>query len=360
MGIIHNTILITGGAGFIGCRLAQELGTSRGKIIAVDNLHPQIHPERKRPEELPEHVELVIGDVCSPEFWDCFLHYNCPKVVIHLAAETGTGQSLSESTRHGQVNVVGTTQMLDAFRRASKIPKHILLSSSRAVYGEGAWRGADSEIYYPESRNRTQLEKAQWDFANVVGTKGEPLPHRAGVTPPRPSSIYAATKLAQEHIIQTWAAAMKMPTTILRLQNVYGPGQSPFNPYTGIITLFLRIARVGNRIEVYEDGQIGRDFIFIDDVVKVFVAAIDNPPGQYRILDVGTGTATTLEKAAYQIAAIYKAPLPWISGNFRDGDVRWAVASIEELVRELHVSPQISFEQGTRQLGEWLEARCIT
>jgi dTDP-L-rhamnose 4-epimerase len=350
-------ILVTGGAGFIGCRLAQMLGNSRGRIIAVDNLHPQIHPERVRPEELPEHVELVVGDVCSQEFWDCFLHYTKPKIVIHLAAETGTGQSLSESTRHAQVNVVGTTQMLDAFRRASHVPKHILLSSSRAVYGEGAWRGANGEIRYPGSRTRVQLEKAQWDFSDLIGPMGQPLPHRAGVTQPQPSSVYAATKLAQEHIIQAWAAAMKTPMTILRLQNVYGPGQSPFNPYTGIVTLFLRMARAGERIEVYEDGQIGRDFIFIDDVIHAFSSAIDNPPKQYRCLDVGSGVATTIEQAARKIAAFYHAPDPWISGKFRDGDVRWAVASTEALKCELQACPHVSFEEGTRRLGAWLEKK---
>jgi dTDP-L-rhamnose 4-epimerase len=178
------------------------------------------------------------------------------------------------------------------------------------------------------------------------------------VTFPNPSSIYGATKLAQEHVIRAWAAAMEVPATVLRFQNVYGPGQSPFNPYTGIINLFHRIAYSGGAIEVYEDGQIGRDFVFIDDVVDAICAAIDRPPSGLRLLDVGSGVPTTIADAARHIAALHGAPEPVICGKFRDGDVRWAVADVDDLEAQLAVRAQTDFlSAGAEKVGDWLVAK---
>jgi dTDP-L-rhamnose 4-epimerase len=352
---MQETMIITGGAGFIGCATAARLGW-HGKIVAVDNLHPQVHVTRDRPAALPERVELIVGDVCDSSLWDDVLAEYTPSVVLHFAAETGTAQSLTESNRHASVNVVGTTQMLDAFTRAGALPSHIVLSSSRAVYGEGAWRNATGTVFYPPLRSHEILEREGWDVL-VEGEIAVPMPHRASEIFPNPASIYGATKLAQEHVIKAWAAAMKVPATILRFQNVYGPGQSPFNPYTGIINLFHRIAYNGGAIEVYEDGQIGRDFVFIDDVADAVCAAVTRPPEGLRLLDVGSGSPTTILDAARHIAALHGSPEPVICGKFRDGDVRWAVANVDDLEAQLGVRAQTEFlSTGAKLVGEWLIA----
>lgn len=353
----QDCILITGGAGFIGCRLSSLLQSFDLPIVAIDNLHPQVHPKQIRPELLPDFVNLLVMDVCDDDAWKQALSKWKPRILVHLAAETGTGQSLTESSRHAMVNVVGTTKMLDAFLAASCLPDHVLLSSSRAVYGEGAWRDADGEICYPGIRTAQALEAGQWNFTDQRAREMSPLPHRAGVTAPNPTSVYGATKLAQEHVLGAWCSAMGVPLSILRFQNVYGPGQSPFNAYTGIINLFYRQAYSKASINVYEDGAIGRDFIFIDDVARACKAALDRPPRTNRLLDVGTGQPTTILDAALKIAELNKAPEPTISGRFRPGDVRWAVAETGDLEQQLGVSASISFEEGIQLVGDWLVSK---
>jgi len=352
---MEKVIIITGGAGFIGSALARRLGSNGLPIVAVDILHPQIHPEQKRPDELPSFVTLHVGDVTQSATWDEVLMRWEPEIVIHLAAETGTGQSLTEATRHADVNVVGTTTMLDAFSRRGIRPKHLVLASSRAVYGEGAWCDEHGSVFYPAPRSHRILAARKWDPLPPCGIgRVTALPHSAARVFPAPTSVYGATKLAQEHILTAWCGAMQIPLSILRLQNVYGPGQSPFNAYTGIITLFIRLARKGHRLEIYEDGKIGRDFVFIDDVISALVAGISSPPIERRTLDVGSGVATTIFEAGSTVASQHKAPAPEICGKFRDGDVRWAVADPGPLAEQLNVKAQVSFEEGARRVADWL------
>jgi dTDP-L-rhamnose 4-epimerase len=353
----NSGVLITGGAGFIGCEMSKALRESFGRVVAFDNLHPQIHPSCERPDALPAHVELKIADVRDAASWAELFQDFRPSIVIHLAAETGTGQSLVESTRHASVNVVGTAEMLDAFSNIGFKPDHILLASSRAVYGEGAWTSNDKHAFYPLRRSNAQLSSGAWGFENAQGKSASPLAHRAASVMPNPSSIYGATKLAQENILSAWTSAMGVPLSILRFQNVYGPGQSPFNAYTGIITLFHRQAHAGKTIEVYEDGNIGRDFVLVSDVVDVCIAALKRIPTGVRILDVGMGKVTTILEAAKIVARIHNAPEPKICGKFRDGDIRWAVSDMQDTTAELGVTPRIDFEKGCRMVGEWLVER---
>lgn len=346
-------ILITGGAGFIGCALSGLLAGKGHRIIAFDNLHPQIHSERARPEALHPEVELVVGDVSDALAWDGLLGEFKPTIVYHLAAETGTGQSLLEATRHGNVNVVGTTQMTDAFSRHKISPRRMILTSSRAVYGEGAWCAADGSVFYPGIRTHEMLAERRWQPRAPDGGPSSPLAHRAEVVFPRPTSIYGATKLAQEHVLDAWCSAMNVELRILRLQNVYGAGQSPINPYTGIITLFHRLARSGKSIPVYEDGEIVRDFIYIDDVGSALLEASESKSYSGPV-DVGTGRRVSILQAARTIAALHGAPDPHITGQFRDGDVRSAVADVAELAKFVDVDTLIPFERGAELVGRWL------
>jgi dTDP-L-rhamnose 4-epimerase len=350
-----SSVLITGGAGFIGSALARRLVKAGYDVAVMDALHPQVHAKGTA-IDLPSSVRLFTGDVTHAPDCDAVLRLFQPAQIVHLAAETGTAQSLSEATRHSSVNVVGTTQLLDALGRAALVPDQFVLASSRAVYGEGPWQYG-SQIFYPQPRSHAQLRAGNWDPQGPTNDPAVPLPSCAGRTEPRPANIYAATKLAQEHILAAWTAAHDTKLSVLRLQNVYGPGQSLTNSYTGIVALFARLARAQHTLEVYEDGRIVRDFVYIDDVVEALFAAIERPAAEPRCLDIGSGTPTTIHELARKIAAICDAPEPIVVARFRDGDVRAARCDIEPAKTKLDWLPQWALEDGLRALLDWIGGR---
>ncbi len=351
--LLSTSVLITGGAGFIGTALAHRLVKAGYDVAVMDVLHPQVHAGG-RAIDLPPSVRLFTGDVTHAPDWDAVLRLFQPRQIVHLAAETGTAQSLSEATRHGSVNVVGTTQLLDALSRSTLVPDQLVLASSRAVYGEGAWQ-CGTHIFYPRPRSHAQLLAGIWDPQGPTGEPAVPLPSCAGRTEPRPTNIYAATKLAQEHMLAAWTAAHDANLSVLRLQNVYGPGQSLTNSYTGIVALFARLAREQRPLEVYEDGRIVRDFVFIDDVVDALFATVRRPATEPRCLDIGSGIAITIHELARKIAAICDAPEPAVVPKFRDGDVRAASCNIEPAANELHWRPKWALDDGLHALLEWIE-----
>lgn len=346
------TCIVTGGAGFIGCALSGGLVDRFGRVVVIDKLHPQIHATPVRPAALHSAAGFHRADITDRAVWDDILAVARPDVVVHLAAETGTGQSLTEASRHAYENVVGTAVMLDALSGHNCVPEQILLSSSRAVYGEGAWRRADGSVFYAGQRDRDQLARGEWDFGDA-----EPLPFVAGQTEPRPTSIYGATKLAQENILESWARAFGSKLTICRLQNVYGPGQSLINSYTGILSLFARLAREGKSIPLYEDGRMKRDFVYIDDIASAMLAAIDVAPAGTRRFDVGDGDTATIARVAEIIARYYGAPKPHVSGSYRHGDVRHASCDISPTISALSWTPQWQLERGLGALCHWIGAQ---
>jgi dTDP-L-rhamnose 4-epimerase len=347
-----DTCIVTGGAGFIGCALSAELVKRFGRVVVLDKLHPQIHALPVRPSALNSAVEFHRADVTVSAEWDAILAMTRPRVIVHLAAETGTGQSLTEASRHAHENVVGSAVMLDALSRHNQVPEQIVLPSSRAIYGEGAWQRPGGQRFYPGQRARGQLERGEWDFPAA-----EPLPFVAGDTEPRPTSIYGATKLAQEHILETWTLANGVKLTICRLQNVYGPGQSLINSYTGILTLFARLAREGKSIPLYEDGLMRRDFVYIDDIADALLAAIDIAPSGATRFDVGTGETDTIRHVAEIIARRSGAPEPHVCGAYRHGDVRHASCDISATMRELSWTPQWPVERGLDSLCTWIDGQ---
>ncbi|WP_445166408.1 NAD-dependent epimerase/dehydratase family protein [Mycolicibacterium sp. Dal123E01] len=349
---MSKSVLITGGAGFIGSALARRLVEAGYDVAVMDILHPQVHAEGA-PIDLPSSVRLFTGDVTHAADCDAVLRLCKPAQIVHLAAETGTAQSLSEATRHGSVNVVGTTQLLDALSRRGHVPDQLVLASSRAVYGEGAWQSGD-QIFYPQPRSHAQLVAGLWDPQGPTGDPAVPLASSAIRTEPRPTNIYAATKLAQEHILAAWTAAHDTNLSVLRLQNVYGPGQSLTNSYTGIVALFARLAQEKHALEIYEDGRIVRDFVYIDDVVEALFLAIEGPAAPSRHVDIGSGVPTTIGELAQQLATLCGAPEPVVVGKFRDGDVRAAQCDIEPATTELGWRPKWSLEEGTRALLDWI------
>lgn len=358
------TILITGGAGFIGTALAPLLLRRGSKVVVIDSLHPQVHGEHPTvPAILDGRVGFIEGDVADPSVWDAVLSACVPQTIVHLAAETGTGQSLREAHRHASVNVDGTAVMLDALVRAEKLPEAIVLTSSRAVYGEGRWRDSETGFsFYPLPRTKAQMEAHRWEPLAPSGTPGVVEPHNAHEVEPRPTNVYAATKLAQEHILGAWCAAFDVPLTVLRLQNVYGSGQAPRNPYTGVLTYFARQLVSGERLNIYEGGGIVRDFVHISDVARIVAEGIKRPPStinnvlQVRRLDIGSGGGDTLLNYAKAMAALVPGGTLEITNDFRLGDVRAAFADNRPAREALGYEPQITFAEGAVELLQWVRA----
>jgi dTDP-L-rhamnose 4-epimerase len=345
-------VLVTGGAGFIGSRLVTRLCQEDVDVVVVDILHPQVH-SGGRPTALPDEAKLWPLDVAYGPTWDALFQLFQPDTVVHLAAETGTGQSLLEASRHGTVNVVGTTQLLDALARSGHIPDHVVLSSSRAVYGEGEWE-ADGLRFYPAPRTHVELEARVWDPRSPQGGTVHSLASVAGATRAEPINVYGATKLAQEHIVKAWGSALGSSVSVLRFQNVYGVGQSLTNPYTGVLSLFAQMALRAETLPVYEDGSIIRDFVYVDDVVDALWATLAAPPTTTRLLDIGSGSRTTIFDVASILADRASAPEPVVTGAFRDGDVRAASCDIEAARRELGYEPQWNLADGLEALIEWV------
>ncbi|MCL2467058.1 MAG: NAD-dependent epimerase/dehydratase family protein [Micrococcales bacterium] len=349
---LGGTCVVTGGAGFVGTALSASLADTFEQVVAVDNLLPQIHPQQVRPAGLDPRVELRVADICDPATWDDLLATVHPEVVVHLAAETATGLSLTMASQHTATNVAGTAQMLDALARHQAVPRRVVLASSRAVYGEGAWRGGDGRLVYPAQRTAASLADGQWDYPQM-----EPVAMDASSVEPRPVSVYGVTKLAQENLVTVWARSFGAQPVVLRLQNVYGPGQSPHNPYTGILVLFCRIAAEGRAIPLYEDGQVRRDFVLVDDVVDALHRAVVTDGVVDRPLDIGSGEHQTIATAARLVAERYGAPQPQVTGQFREGDVRHAWAQVTAASDVLGWSARYDLAAGVARLTDWMDTQ---
>jgi dTDP-L-rhamnose 4-epimerase len=349
-------IFITGGAGFIGSRLAVELQRAGSTVVVFDSFHPQAHDGNSDTCSglLAEGVTVVRGDVRDASALKAAIAASDPQIVYHLAAETGTGQSFDLPARYTDVNVLGTAHLIEAIRGSAHSVQRVILAGSRSVYGEGACLGSSGRP--TPAVERVAEDMANGDFAPKDKRGATLIPvatnsdcHVA------PASIYASTKLMQEYMLRQGFWGKGVDVGILRLQNVYGPGQSMNNPYTGVLSIFCRQILEGRTLEIFEDGNIIRDFVFVDDVVAAFVAMGKAERMPSQILDIGQGTATSILQVAQKLLTIlgHDPGRVTITGAFRPGDIRHAVADISQARAALAWTPQFDVDEGLRRLASW-------
>jgi len=352
------TVLISGGAGFIGRKLAIHLANRGDAIRIMDNLSPQIHGEV--PDDLDwlkvSNIELHRGSVTSRADWRRSLTgVDC---VVHLAAETGTGQSMYEVARYDEVNSYGTALLLDSLaEQGSHSVERILLASSRSVYGEGRYHCDSCGLspVYPSSRSASQLKSHLWEHA--CPQCSAPLSAQATkeTDKERPGSIYAATKLAQEHLVRISAESFGLGYATFRFQNVYGEGQSLKNPYTGILSIFSTRIRRQLELPLFEDGLESRDFVHVDDVVRALVKGIDAGRHPNTVFNVGSGIPTSVSEVASELSlALNQSPKLTVTSQYRHGDIRHNFADISKIEKILGVTPQVDLKTGLKRFAEWV------
>lgn len=352
-------VLITGGAGFIGRNVCRKLLLKGCTVKILDNFNPQIHgSDNKLPDDISSSVDLVKADIrdksCLSEAFENI------DTVIHLAAETGTGQSMYEISRYFDVNVQGTANLLDLLQnnKVGSSVRSLILASSRAIYGEGSYTCPAHGLVYPDSRTNASMTSGNFDLNCPYCGHIVSLTDTEETAPFRPMSVYGLTKQVQEQAILMHARTNGLNAFALRYQNVFGPGQSLKNPYTGILAVFSNLARQGQPIDVYEDGQESRDFVYIDDVVEATMRAVMYDKPFVGALNVGTGEAVPVITVAQEINSYFgnKSEIR-ISGAFRLGDIRNNKAAIYRLESVLNFKPSVSFRDGLHKFLAWAETQ---
>ena len=356
-------ILITGGAGFIGSNLALALLKRGHQVTVLDNLSEQIHG--KNPEEtsplylsIKDKVQFIKGTVACRETLREAIANNT--VIVHLAAETGTGQSMYEIQHYTDVNIGATALLLDILTNEKHSVKKVVVASSRAIYGEGKYYNKTKNSFvYPLQRTDEDMQNGDFevkdtqnhsDILELVATTEDSIIH--------PTSVYGITKQVQEQLVMTVCPTIGIAGVAFRYQNVYGPGQSLKNPYTGILSIFSTQIKNGNGINIFEDGKETRDFVFISDVVDATVLGIEKETANNQVFNVGTGVATDVITVATELSKNYGIQVPiTISGNYRLGDIRHNYADISKAKQLLGFEPKVSFQEGLKQFTDWVNTQ---
>jgi len=348
-------ILITGGAGFIGSHLADELLERGYRVRALDNLSEQVHgPRASRPGYLSPEVELVEGDVRDPEAVRKALRD--VDAVFHLAACVGVGQSMYEIERYTSVNNLGTAVLLEAL--IEKPVQRLVVASSMSIYGEGLFRDADGQLVAGVERDRDQLRAHDWEVRDAQGRALIPLP-TPETKAPTLSSVYALSKYDQERLCLMVGRAYNLPTVALRFFNVYGTRQALSNPYTGVLAIFASRLLNGNAPLIFEDGRQMRDFVHVSDVARACRMALEVEGARDQVFNIGSGRQyTVLEIARAMGEALGREGIaPEVTGNYRVGDIRHCFADITLARKGLGYEPAMPFEQGLIGLASWLEGQ---
>ncbi|WP_293892622.1 SDR family NAD(P)-dependent oxidoreductase [Flavobacterium sp.] len=359
---MKSNVLITGGAGFIGSNLALKLINQGYSITVLDNLSEQIHgnPDTSTLyQSIKDKVNFIQGDVRNKEDW--YKALKNQNIIIHLAAETGTGQSMYEVQKYVEVNVNGTALLLDYLVNEKHDVKKVIIASSRAIYGEGKYDCTVHGIVYPAERQEKDLLKSDFEpkcplcnqTVTILATDENSKIH--------PSSVYGITKQNQEQMVLNVCKSIGIPAVAYRYQNVYGPGQSLKNPYTGILSIFSTQIRNGNNINIFEDGKESRDFVFIEDVVDATILGIQREEANDEVFNVGSGIATSVMQVATTLKNFYQADIAInISGNYRLGDIRHNFADLSKIKTKLGFEAQYDFATGVKQFVDWVKSQEVT
>lgn len=356
-------ILITGGAGFIGSNLALKLINKGYSITVLDNLSKQIHGDSPEftsylYQTVKDKVKFIKGSVTDRDDWIKALDGN--EIVVHFAAETGTGQSMYEIHKYVDVNINGTALLLDILANNKHQVKKVIVASSRSIYGEGKYRSQSNGIVYPNHRLAEDMDRGDFsvkypgcnDELELLATDEDSKLH--------PSSVYGITKLNQEQLIMTVCPTLGINAVAFRYQNVYGPGQSLKNPYTGILSIFSTQIRNNNPINIFEDGEESRDFVFIDDVVDATILGIELDSANNNIFNVGTGNSVNVVAVANTLCSSFgiNAQIN-INGSYRLGDIRHNKADLTKIRNLLGFNPAVSFKSGIERFVEWVKRQDI-
>ncbi|NQX40298.1 dTDP-L-rhamnose 4-epimerase [Pedobacter steynii] len=347
-------ILITGGAGFIGTNVSRQLLSKGFNITILDNFLPQIHGGKNElPADLAGKVRLIEGDVSDKDtFYAALKGQNA---VIHYAAETGTGQSMYDISRYTFVNIQATSTLCDYIINEEHALETVIVASSRSIYGEGKYYSELHGDVYPDSRTFNSVKNSFEVNCPVSGDYNLEIRATDEASKIHPSSFYGITKQVQEQMVILAAKLKNINGFALRYQNVYGPGQSLKNPYTGILSIFSRLALQGEEINIFEDGLESRDFVYIDDVVKATVRCLDADVKGQHILNVGSGVPVTVLEVANEIVSYLKSASPIkISGAFREGDIRHNFADLNLVKNTLGFIPEWTFKDGLHKFIDWV------
>ncbi|MEL6529777.1 MAG: NAD-dependent epimerase/dehydratase family protein [Pseudomonadota bacterium] len=352
-------VLITGGAGFIGSRLALRLVGEGHGVTVLDNFLPQVHGDTPEDSEtyklLSQNTNLVRGEINDRQALEQLIPNH--DAIVHLAAETGTGQSMYQIERYNSVNIGGTSLLLDILANQEHSVKRVVVASSRSIYGEGRYRAPDGTYVYPTERSGDDMEAGDFTVKypgvagelELVGTDEDSKLH--------PSSVYGITKQVQEQLVMTVCPSIGIEGVALRYQNVFGPGQSLSNPYTGILSIFSNLIMQGKGINIFEDGEESRDFVFVEDVVSATALALTHPAAGNEVFNVGTGVPVSVMTVAETLARLFGANVPIeVTGNFRLGDIRHNYADMSKIQSTLGFECAYDFERGIAELVEWAKA----
>jgi dTDP-L-rhamnose 4-epimerase len=356
-------ILITGGAGFIGSNLALKLITKGHTITVLDNLSRQIHgddPVKTSPlyQSIADKVNFIKGTVTNAD--DLKKAVEKQEVIVHLAAETGTGQSMYQIERYTQVNIGGTALLLEILANNVHQVKKVVIASSRSIYGEGKYWSEELGYIYPKHRTDDYMQQGDFEVKYAGCTQPLKLVATDEESKIHPSSVYGITKQNQEQMVMVVCPAIGIAPVAFRYQNVYGPGQSLSNPYTGILSIFSTLIKNNKEINVFEDGKESRDFVFIDDVVDATILGIEKEEASNNIFNVGTGVPTEVNTVVEELIANYNKQVPVVvSGNYRLGDIRHNFADLTKIKAVLNFTPRTDFKEGIKKFAAWVNTQEI-
>jgi len=350
----HN-VLVTGGAGFIGSHLVDELINLGHRVTIIDNLDPQVHPNRQKPKYLNTGAAFVQADIRDPGVLESAIRR--ASVIFHLAASTAVGQSAHQVNEYISNNIQATGLLWDRLVHAKHSVGKVILASSRAVYGEGLYhcRGCEKQ-FVAGPRSESDLKNGVWDVrCPICSDFTDPLPAHEQV-PPCPASIYAITKSTQEQISLCCARALKLPVVVLRFSNVYGDRQSMSNPYVGISSIFAANVIHHKPVEIYEDGLESRDFVYVKDVIQACLLAWADPKADNQIFNVGSGRVVSIMDVARAIVKKLNGTTePKIVSKYRVGDIRHLWLDISKIRNVLGYEPAYSFDRGIERLIDWVQ-----